>query len=346
MKRFLLLTSILMFFASSSPLHAQVPGGINADGDLRKSSGTWRSKVPYLPMFSWGLSVGFRPNYFSPANHENVQPYVSSGLGLNLRGSLSQYGVTGYWSDVRWGVSWGFSKPLTDNLGAGQQYARRILWRDIGISTGKTLFVEPNTGTRVGFNLSTRIPISLPSRFRTLLSSLGTGISISKRVFGRLGLSYSFGANFNFYEQDTAKYNPDLAGVPRGFNSRWGMSHSFGAGFSIIRGLSVSAGLFIGVGYSFADAYATVDGPQVFGGENMTAADRASYAINEGNFYGVSIGLSYTLIPGVLSIGARYSNSGAQFERQWDNQGKSIFVLRNPFKLQNGSFGFSLGGAI
>ncbi len=320
---------------------AELYGGVRTDTDLIKSM-PYRAKVPWLPSFSLRYGVGYRPAYFSPAN-ANATPFVSGSFGIGMGWALAQAGVRGYWSDLGISVGWGLSHAITDNFGGGQ-YARQTYARDIGISLGKTLFVEKNTGIRMGFGVGFKVPISLASQQRTVITSISPGLSLSKSFWGRLSLSYSFGMNFNFYVQDAGLYNPELAGIP-GLNQRWGMSHSFGASVQVVRGFSIRAGVNIGVGYSFADAYATTDGPQVFGGENLSAADLASYAINEGNFYGINIGLSYRFNR-YFGISAAYSNGGTQYEFQYDNSGNRQFVLRNPFKLENSSFSVGISGSI
>ncbi len=318
-------------------------GAIRSDSDLLKDKGYWRSKVPYLPMFRLRLGVGFTPAYFAPANVE-TSPYVTSSLSISSSISLGQFGVKGYWRDLGLSMSWGLTKYLTDNLG-GSRYARQLYSRDIGVSLGKTLFVEPNTGISFSGGVSFKIPVSLFSRQKTLITSVAPGISIGKSFLsGRISLGFSWGANFNFYYQDSGLYHPDLAGIPR-LNKRWGMNFGFSSSFGIIRGLRVNAGLNVGVGYSFADNYQNPEGPQVYGAEGLSPADLASYAINESNYYSLSIGISYR-ISRFIGISASYSNGGAQFEYQYDAQGNARYVLRNPFKLQNGSFAFGISGRI
>lgn len=331
----------LLWLATPQAEAAATYGGIQSDTDLFKQV-PWRAKVPWLPMFSLRYGVGYTPAYFAPANAD-ASPYVSGSFGVGMSWGLAQAGVRGYWSDLGISLGWGLSHGISDNMGGGQ-YARQTYARDLGISLGKTLFVEKNTGISVGFGVGFKVPLSLSSRQRTVITSISPGISISKNFYRRVSLSYSFGMNFNFYEQDSGLYNPDFAGIP-GLNQRWGMSHSFGVGVRVVRGLSIRAGFNIGVGYSFADAYATTDGPQVFGGENLSAADLASYAINEGNFYGLSIGISYRFNQ-YIGLSASYSNGGTQFEFQYDNEGNRRWVLRNPFKLQNSSFSFGISGSI
>lgn len=318
---------------------------VRNDDELQKAPGYWRQKAPWAPSLGVGASFSFRPNYFAPSNADNVQPYISWGFSVRMGYSLRQLGVRGYWSDLRASASWGFSQPLTDNI-PDAQWVRRALPRDVGIGLGKRLFVEKNTGISLSFGMGFKIPSSLRSWQRTVITSVSPRVSLGKSFFnGRMSLSYSFGTNFNFYQQSTGKYNPDLAGIP-GVNQRWGMSHSIGAGISILRGLSLSFGLSFGVGYSFADLYSAPDGPQVFGSENLTEADLASYAINEGNFYSIFFGLSYSIIPRFLNISVGYSNGGRQFEFQFDANGNRIWTVRNPFKLQNGSFSLSISGGV
>ena len=341
MKKVLLLLLMLLVVpsvANAAPGYSFI---IN-DSQLRKDPTYWRAKARMVPSLGVGLGFGFRPVYYAPSNAE-VQPYITSGLSISIGAVAAQFGARGYWSDLRMGVSWGFSKALTDNVGSSQ-YARLEYPRDVGLSLGKSLFVEKNTGIRVGFGVSGRIPVSPSSQLRTLITSLSPRLSASKTFLGRISLSYGFGVNFNFYLQDSGVYNPDLAGIP-GVNNRWGMNHSFGLGVAILPNLRVSFGLSIGVGYSFADNYTAVDGPQVFGAENLTPADLASFPINEGNSYGIGFTLSYAINRHIgLSLG--YSNGGRQFEWQFDSQGNRHFVLRNPFKLENGSFNFGIRGSI
>lgn len=345
-KRDVLWTSLVVLGLVWFPMklavaQGQMYGGIKQDTDLIKSM-PWRAYVPWLPVFSLRYGVGYTPAYFAPANAD-ASPYVSGGLGVGMAWALGQAGVRGYWSDLGISLGWGLSHMISDNAGGGQ-FARQTYARDLGISIGKTLFVEKNTGISLGFGIGFKVPLSLASIQSTLITSIAPGLSLSKTFFNRVSLSYSFGMNFNFYQQDSGLYNPDLAGIP-GLNQRWGMSHSLGVGVQIVRGLSISAAVNIAVGYSFADAYATTDGPQVFGGENLSLADRASYAINEGNAYGVSLSISYRFNQ-YLGISASYSNGGPQFEFQYDNEGNRRWILRNPFKLQDSSFAFGISGRI
>ena len=287
-KLFTLLLGVLALCWLALPQANAAPyGGVNDDTQLLKAM-PWRAKVPWLPGISLGYGVGFVPAWFSPANAA-AAPYVSGGLSVGLGWSLAQFGVTGYWRDLSLSAGWGLSTALSDNFGGGQ-YARQTYSRDVGVSLGKTLFVEKNTGIRLRMGVGFKIPASLRSRQSTLITSIAPRLNLSKSFFGRVTLSYGFGMNFNFFVQDSGVYNPDFAGIPR-LNNRWGMSHSFGLGIGIIRNLSVRAGVSIGVGYSFADAYTTTDGPQVFGGENLSAADLASYAINEGNSYSLALSI-------------------------------------------------------
>ncbi len=343
MKKLVVVLAVLFVVGSfgASQVKAEPYSGISDDLDIRKSS-HWRRKVSWMPRFSLRYGVGYTPAWFAPANGE-ASPYVSGGLGIGVSWGLAQAGVRGYWSDLGISVGWGLSHMLSDNAGGGQ-YARQTYSRDIGVSLGKTLFVEKNTGIRLGFGVGFKIPISLRSRQRTVITSVSPGLSLTKTFFRRVTLGYSFSMNFNFYEQDSGIYNPDLAGIP-GLNSRWGMSHSLRASFRIVRGLSVSTGVNLGVGYSFADAYATTDGPQVFGSENLSAADLASYALNEGNFYSLSISISYRFNQ-YFGLSASYSNGGPQFIFTNDDQGNRRWVLRSPFRIQNSSFSFGISGSI
>lgn len=337
-------TSLLvvgLLFLPIKTVAAELYGGIKYDTDLVKSM-PWRAHVPWLPSLSWRYGIGHVPAFFAPANAE-ASPFVSGSFGLGLSWTLRQADVQGYWADLGFSVGWGLSHMLSDN-GGGGQYARQVYARDIGVSIAKQLFVEKNTGIALGFGVGFKIPLSLVSRQSTIMTSIAPALSLSKNFFNRVSLSYSFGVNFNFYEQDSGRYNPDFAGIP-GLNQRWGMSHSFGMGVQIVRGLSINAGININVGYSFADAYATTDGPQVFGGDNLSLADRASYAINEGNAYGVSVSINYRFNP-YIGLSAGYSNGGSQFEFQYDNAGNRRWILRNPFKLQNSSFSFGVSGSI
>lgn len=344
-KQYFLVMIVAMALVLGTTSQAQASasyGGITSDKELLKNM-PWRANVPWLPMFSVRYGVGMTPAYFAPANVD-TSPYVSGSLGIGMGWSLAQLGVRGYWQDLSLSFGWGLSHAISDNMGGGQ-FARQTYARDLGISIGKGLFVEKNTGIRLGFGVSFKVPLSLRSQQTTLITSVAPGLSLSKSFFNkRLSLNYSFGVNFNFYEQDSGRYNPDFAGIP-GLNQRWGMNHSLGMSVRVVRGFSIRAGVNVGVGYSFADAYATTDGPQVFGAENLSAADLASYAINEGNFYAVSLGISYRFNR-YIGLSAAYSNGGPQFEFQFDNEGNRRWMLRNPFKLQNSSFSFGISGRI
>ena len=332
--RYLFVASLLASFLTGPAwaVTPKAPKGPTVKKKVKKKG------KPYS--LGYGLSFGFRPNYYAPENAE-VSPYVSGSLRLSGGYVVGKH-IGGYWKDLRVGASWGLSKALTDNIGMSQ-VARQIYVGNIGISIGKGIYREKYTGIALSGSLSFSIPTSLSARQRTLITSIGPGLSISRRFFKRLSLSYAIGFNFNIYEQDSGLYHPELAGTP-GLNKRWGMSHSFGLGVSIIKGLSVKAGMSIGVGYSFADSYYSPDGPQVYGSD-LTAEDRASYPINESNSYAISLGISYKIHKRVgVSFG--YSNGGRQFEYQYDDQGNVKYVLRNPFKLQNGSFRFGISGSI
>jgi hypothetical protein len=335
----ILLVGVPKTYAQPAAYH----GGIKTDWDVLKDPTYWRARAPMVPLLTWGLGMGFTPNYYSPANAE-VSPYLGSSLKLGLGMSLRQFGVSGYWGDLGLRVGWGLTKGLTDNMDFLSRDARQVYSTDVGLSLGKGLFVERNTGIRLRAGLSFKIPTSLSSWQRTLITSIGPRLSLSKSFLSRIHLRYSFGVNFNFYVQDSGVYHPNLAGIPR-LNKSWGMNHSFGLGFTIIRNLSLSFGLGIGVGYSFADTYTSPDGPQVYGSENLSAAQLASYPLNEGNSYSISIGLGYKFNKH-LRISLGYSNRGRQFEYQYDANGNVQYVVRNPFKLQNGSFGLGLSGMI
>jgi hypothetical protein len=310
---------------------------------LKAKQAGWRKNVPWLPNFSLRLGFGFSPAYYSPANMA-TSPYVTSNLGIGARFALGQVGVKGYWRDLSFNLGWGLSKALTDNV-ESSQYARQVYSRNVGIGLNKMLYIEKYTGITFGFSLGFQIPASMEAFQSTLITSIAPGFSIGKTFLGgRISLGYSLQANFNFYHLDSGLYNPELAGIP-GLNQRWGLSNSFSAGVQIVKGLSVQVGLNIGVGYSFADAYQSPDGPQVFGAENFSAADLASYAINEGNMYSISIGLSYRLNQ-YVSFSLGYANGGSQFEYQFDSEGNRHYVVRNPFKLENGRFSFGIGGQI
>ena len=327
---------------------------------------SWRRKVPWMPFIGYRAGFSVRPRYFAPENaffsptvktSENpnevdgtvLRPFITQSYALSLRMTLRNFGVKGYMSDLGLCLSWGFRQNITGNAGSAM-YANQVYANDIGVSLRKMLFREKYTGIILFASLGSRIPVSLPSQQRTLITSLSPRIAVSKgfrlfkTVLTNLSLSYSFGANFNFYQQDSGLYNPDLQGIPR-LNQAWGMSHSVGLGLGIIRGLSLSFGLSISSGYSFADQYATNTGPQVFGNQQLSAAELASFPMNEGNGYGISIGLSYSIL-GIVSVSVGYSNFGGQFEYQFDQNGQRQWVLRNPFKLQNGGFSVGLGGRI
>jgi hypothetical protein len=345
MKRWFYATVMAACLIGYAPLssHAQSwSNAIKSDQELMKDPKYWRSKAPWAPSLRIGVGLGFTPNYFSPGNAQ-VDPYMSTSVSVGMGIAAMQLGVRGYWSDLRLNIGWGFSKALTENI-MGGQYARQLYARDIGISLGKSIFRERNSGITLSAGVSFVVPLSLRSTFTTMITSIAPGLSLSKTFFGRLSLSYNFGANFNFYQQDAPVYDPAYQGIP-GLNQRWGMSHSFHVAYAILPGLRVSLGLNIGVGFSFADAYQTTDGPQVFGAENLTAADVASYSINESNGYSVFAGIGYRLNR-FLSIRAGWSNGGRQYEFQFNDQGERVWQIRNPFRLQNNRFSFSIGGSI
>ncbi len=343
MKRiFPLLVAFLVFSGGHAVWAGTSYDAIKSDSDLQKAS-SWRRNAPYVPPLGIGLGFGIMPAYYAPYGAE-AKPYVTSSLSIRSGLSAGMFGATGYWSDLYLNLSWGLSKALTDNVGSTQMSYQTYI-RDIGIGLSKVLFRERNTGIVMAFSLSGRIPISIRSRYTTLITSLAPGISLSKSFFlGRLSLGYSFGANFNFFQQDAPLYNPDLAGIPR-VNSRWGMSHSFSAGIGIVKGLRLGLGVSFSAGYSFADNYTNPDGPQVYGADKMTKADLASYAMNVGNSYGIGISLSYRLNR-YLSFSVSYRNGGRQFEYREDDKGNVVYVVRNPFKLQNGSFSIGISGRL
>ncbi len=353
-------TSPVSVYAQNVPLTPESYQDIQSDWSVPKPPAYFRDWAPHLPMLSYGVGFGYTPAYFAPsaakvafgnssevnASGDNlaVSPRISASVSWSLSASLAQYGVLGWWSDLGFSASWGLSQALSDNVDTGR-IARQVLIRDLGFGISKGLFTERLTGFRFSFGLGANVPLSPSSRQSTLITSLSPSISVGRSFwYGRLRLSYSFSTNFNFYLQDSGIYNPELAGIP-GLNQRWGMSHAISMGFTPVMNFSLGLSIFFGVGYSFADAYANPDGPQVFGSEKLTPADLASYPLNEGNSYGFSLSASYRFNQWI-AISLRYSNAGPQFEFQNNANGQSIWVIRNPFRLQYGSFGLSLGGSV
>lgn len=47
-----------------------------------------------------------------------------------------------------------------------------------------------------------------------------------------------------------------------------------------------------------------------------------------------------------MNVSVSWSNSGPQFEFQNNEKGERIWIIRNPFRLQYNTFGFSIGGAV
>ncbi|MCB9637953.1 MAG: hypothetical protein H6727_03500 [Myxococcales bacterium] len=359
---------VLLFCVSlTHQAHAQTPPttpetyqDIKSDWSVPKLPSYFRNWAPHLPMLSYGVGFGYRPAYFAPSaaqvafgnssqvnssgDNLAVSPRVSVGVSWSLSASLGQFGVLGWWSDLSFSASWGLSQGLSDNIDTGR-YARQVLVRDLGFGISKSLFTERITGFTFSFGLGANVPLSPSSRQSTLITSLSPSLSVGRSFwYGRLRLGYSFSTNFNFYLQDSGVYNPDLAGIP-GLNQRWGMTHAISMGFTPFMNFSVGLSLFFGVGYSFADAYASPDGPQVFGADSLTPADLASYPLNEGNSYGISLSVSYRFNRWI-GLSLRYSNAGPQFEFQNNANGERIWTVRNPFRLQYGSFGLSLSGSV
>jgi hypothetical protein len=346
--------------ASDIPNDPNNYADINSDWAMPKIPPYFRSWAPHLPMLSYGVGFGFRPAYFAPTGAQvtfgnsgevnskgeslAVSPTISSSVSWTLSTSLAQYGVIGWWSDLSFSASWGLAQDLSDNTGS-QQIARQIYIRDIGFGISKSLFTERITGFTFRFGLGANIPVSLPSIQSTLITSLSPSISVGRSFwYGKFSLNYTFSTNFNFFVQDSGLYNPELAGIP-GLNQRWGMSHALSMSYTPFMNFTMGISVFVGTGYSFADAYANPDGPQVFGAENLTPADLASYPLNEGNSYGVTFSVSYRLNQW-LGIALRYTNAGPQFEFQNNASGERVWTVRNPFRLQFGSFGLSLSGSV
>jgi hypothetical protein len=116
------------------------------------------------------------------------------------------------------GVSFSVANWL-DAYNNGGVYSRQVRASDVSLGLGAgELYKEPFTKIGIGAKLSGRIPVSITSRHRNVLTTLGLGLPVSwsseEAPWGTISVSYSPGARFSLYTAPATTI-PCEAGVSR-----------------------------------------------------------------------------------------------------------------------------------
>lgn len=207
----------------------------------------------------WSVGGGIRTmigqgTFVSPTNDTDYAGEVDSGAGAFDR-VMMNFSVSGdyTWNDIAFDAGIGFTQALTPGGGGGTRpYEGRLQDLELGVGyAGEDGLEIGDTGIRVSPSFGMSLPTSTSSRTMTLLTSLSGGVGISKRFFGKLGLSYRIGGSRAFHrytspvmqeddiqddEFSSRLFRPDGSedlGAGRfavgRVNTQWGMSHTLSA---------------------------------------------------------------------------------------------------------------------
>jgi hypothetical protein len=186
-------------------------GTVAGEADKKKED-----KFPLHGGVSMSNSAG--NGFLAPASTGQIQPQWSTSL--NLRGSASLPEVDFL---PKLSASTGVSFSVANWLDAytnGGVYSRQVRASDVnlGLSAGE-LYKEPFTKIGIGANISGRIPVSITSRHRNVLTTLGLGLPVSwstdEAPWGTISVSYNPGARLSLYTAPATTI-PCEAGVTQG----------------------------------------------------------------------------------------------------------------------------------
>lgn len=164
------------------------------------------------------LSNAAGNGFLAPASTGQMQPQWSTSLGLRGSASLPQVDFLPKLS-VSTGVSFSVANWL-DSYTNGGVYSRQVRASDVSLGLAAAeLYKEPFTKIGIGANLSGRIPVSITSRHRNVLTTLGVGLPVSwssdEASWGTISASFSPGARLSLYTAPATTI-PCEAGVTQG----------------------------------------------------------------------------------------------------------------------------------
>lgn len=172
-------------------------------------------KFPLHGGVSMANSVG--NGWLAPASTGQIQPQWSTAV--NLRGSASLPTVD-FLPKLSLSTGVGFNVAnWLDSYTNGGVYSRQVRASDVTVALAAgELYKEPFTKIRFGGNVSGRIPVSITSRHRNVLTTLGLGLPVSwssdEAPWGTISVSYNPGARFTLYTAPATTI-PCEAGVSR-----------------------------------------------------------------------------------------------------------------------------------
>lgn len=252
------------------------------------------------------------PNCVDPI----VQGCVGDASNAFDRANLS-YGINGSYTFKDFSFSTGLTLVQWLTPGGGLNKPNEIRLRDSGLGIGYKGWSFESTGISISPSLGLTFPTSKFARVATLILGTSLGVSISKTLFDRLGLSLNLGVSKNFHnfeaplidterlekelsEEEQAsladevrpeaavfraeeEVKPGLVAVG-GVNTEWGLSTGVSASWAVWKKLRLSASYNISTSWT----YAIDDNPDVEPEGDFIQGNRGV-----GQGFGTSIGLSY-----------------------------------------------------
>lgn len=252
------------------------------------------------------------PNCVDPI----VQGCVGDASNAFDRANLS-YGINGSYTFKKFSFSTGLTLVQWLTPGGGLNAPNEVRLRDSGLGIGYEGWEIESIGVSFSPSLGLQFPTSKFARVATLILGTSLGLSISKTLFDRLGLSLNLGLSKDFHSSESPlidqerldkkltqeeqanlgdevrpeavvfraeeEVKPGLVAVG-GVNTEWGVSTGVSASWAVWDKLRLSASYTISTSWT----YAIDDNPDVEPQGDFIQGNRGV-----GQSFGTSIGLSY-----------------------------------------------------
>lgn len=272
-----------------------------------------------------------------------VQGCVGDASNAFDRANLT-YGINGSYTIKDFTFSTGLSLSQWLTPGGGLIRPNEVRLRDSGLGVGYKGWTIDSVGVSFRPSLGLSFPTSKFARVQTLILGTNLGLSISKQLFDRLGLSLSVGVGRNFHSSeapllDAEKLERELTEEERdnlgdevrpeaivfrpgeevkpglvavgGVNTAWSLSTGIGASFAVYKKLRLSARYSISTSWT----YAIDDNPDVEPEGDFIQGNRGV-----GQGFGTSVGLSYPVQLKKVSLGFSAGIGTGGYPKTSDNQ--------------------------
>ena len=311
-----------------------------------KKSKDWRVGVRVGTSIGQGTfaAVENENEYFDPSCTHPIEMGCVGDAGNAFDRVRMSYGINGSYTLQKFTFSTGLNLGQWLTAGGGINGPGEVRLSDSGLGISHAGYTFESIGVNIAPSLGLQFPTSRFARIQTLILGTNLGVSISKTLFDRLGLSLNLGVGRDFHRfkgpllneerlqeklddeeranlpenvrpeavvhRDSEELKPGLVAIG-GVNTAWSLSTGLSAGFAVYKKLRLSASYNISTSWT----YALNDCAECEPAQDFIQGNRGV-----GQGFSTSVGLSYPVKIKDVSLGFSAGIGTGGYPKTSDNK--------------------------